>query len=440
MKKVQILLYSILFTGSISAQQLSPEAAFERALAQNPALLQEKVNLELAQLKVRQSRQAWIGRIDGSLDTRYNLARQTLVLPAEAFGGTPGQFRNIQQGTPWVMTPALDLTQPLYKPVLQGDMLTAGAELTRAETAFAEKTLNTRYDVYMAYLKLALSEEKLKQMQAGLEKYTTEKERLQSRYNEGRALRTELDKALLNERLAVSDLNKARTEQERASADLSRILGDSVLLSTYSTGGLEMFYENEMKNVPAGNADLSQSFAVIRARNSYEENTVQQRTNRLKYAPDINFYGRLATQAFREQFDFYKTSQQWYGYSYLGLEIKMPIFDGLDKKRNQTRLRLEQQKLALARTQELQQASYDYSDAGWQYRTAAEDVANRRTDLELAGRILEETRRLQAQGRATETELRDSEKTLNDTRMNLMNALSDQLKALFLQRKVAGKW
>jgi len=439
MKKVHILLYSILYSTGIFAQQIAPDAAFERALTQNLSLLQEKTRLELARLTLRQAKQSWTGRVDASLDTRYNLARQTLVLPAEAFGGPAGQFRNIQQGTPWLMTPALDLTQPLYKPALHAEQLNAGAALLSAETQFNEKTQDTRFDVYSAYLELALAEEKVKQAQVNLEKCSTEKIRTGAAMSEGRARDTDYERALLNEQVAQSDLAKTRNAMARASAALSRAMGDSVLVNTYQSTGLENFYNTEIQRIPAALAPQS-SFSVLRVTDQLREKQVQLRGNRLYYAPEINFYGRLATQAFRERFDFYKTSAQWYGYSYLGLEIKLPLFDGLSARRTEQRVRLEQQQLQYALKEEIQRVSYDYSDARWQFETAAADVKNRSSELELARRIVQQNQQLLAEGRATQNELSDAEKTYSDTRMNLMNAYADQLKALFMQRKVIGSW
>jgi outer membrane protein len=129
----------------------------------------------------------------------------------------------------------------------------------------------------------------------------------------------------------------------------------------------------------------------------------------------------------------------WSKNSYLGLALKVPIFDGLEKKAKVNRARLD---LATAVNQqiELERAiTLEVQNARTNYTSAIERWKNQKKNVELAERIYNTTQIKYREGVGSSIEITQAEQSLFNSQSNYIRSRYDLLVAKMALDKALGK-
>src|SRR5690606_1537305 len=112
---IAILSIGLLGGGTVSAQEtLTLKEALEYALNNSEVLSKARLEIEGGRHKVAEVRASALPQIDATSTLTNNLLVQQFVLPAEAFGGTPGEFIAIKAGQTWNAMSQVQLNQQIF--------------------------------------------------------------------------------------------------------------------------------------------------------------------------------------------------------------------------------------------------------------------------------------------------------------------------------------
>ena len=120
MKKFKItLLIALLFTGTIYAQEsetfnFSLDEAIDYAFDHHSSVLNAYADEERAMAQRNEVRGLGLPQINASLDVANFIQLPTSLIPAEFFGGNPGEFTAVQFGTKYNATAAVQASQLLF--------------------------------------------------------------------------------------------------------------------------------------------------------------------------------------------------------------------------------------------------------------------------------------------------------------------------------------
>jgi len=154
---------------------------------------------------------------------------------------------------------------------------------------------------------------------------------------------------------------------------------------------------------------------------SLEINDLRVKLNRSGYWPSMSAFGTLEQSyqgnTFRDGF--------WAPASQLGVQLSIPIFDGLEKSAKVQRARLQKEQVEV-RERDLYRAIHlEIGVARNNYNTAFETLERERENLDLAERIFETTQIKYREGVGSSVEVTQAEQSLYTAQQNYVQALYD---------------
>ena len=127
------------------------------------------------------------------------------------------------------------------------------------------------------------------------------------------------------------------------------------------------------------------------------------------------------------KFDYFSFNNLWYWYGIYGINISIPIFDGLQTnyKTQQVKLKLEKTENDIANLQLLIDLQIQSSQISLKNGLAAMD--SQKKNMELAEEVLTAAKEKYKQGVGTSLEVTSAETALLEAQTNYYNALYDAL-------------
>jgi outer membrane protein TolC len=169
------------------------------------------------------------------------------------------------------------------------------------------------------------------------------KELFMEKSKEGKVLKTEVNKAILNHNNALSNYVTVSSSLTREKIYMSFLTGLS--LKTILDGKFDFspFSEDVLKiNKTDPLLDSIPSVKSLRLRAELIEQ--QQKSERMKHSPTIGFEGFLGASQYTDTFNPF-LSGSWYGSSYVGLSLRFQILSGSSIKNRVNQLKLEEKGL-----------------------------------------------------------------------------------------------
>jgi outer membrane protein len=145
--------------------------------------------------------------------------------------------------------------------------------------------------------------------------------------------------------------------------------------------------------------------------------------NKAGYLPSLSFNANYGYSAMRNKFDFTKSGRDWYPGSSIGITLKVPIFDGLQRnaKIAQSTLNIEKSKENIRLTE--QSIKVELSNSEIQYRNAVDNIHSEKENLDLSENVYKNTQLEYQQGAGSSLDLVQSESSYRESLNNYYNKL-----------------
>ncbi len=420
--------------------ELTLEQAIDYALQHNYNLENARADAEIASRQVWEITASGLPQVSGTVGYQYFLDLPTSLIPAEFFGGQPGEFSEIQFGTEQNLTATLSVNQLIFDGSYIVGLQAARIfrELSRQNYQRSEieiKSLVT--ESYYLVLATTQNLEIVKENLGNIEKTLFETEKL---FEEGFTDAINLDQLSLT----VANLKNNITgleRQKKLTTDLLKFqIGLSVDKPVVLTETLEqMLAQISLEAFTMQNFD-PQSHIDFRIMLSQEKMQLMElRRQKSFYLPSISGSYTRQESAQRNEFNFFESGQSWFPTSIVGLNINIPIFSsGLRSSRvKQAQLNFEKAK---TNTRMIEQSLLlEKQEADNQIETAMDKYNSEKDNLRLAERILNRTTIMHKEGLASSLELTQASDQLLTTQANYINSIFELLNAKNKLDKVLGK-
>jgi outer membrane protein TolC len=434
-----ILLFTVYIATSVSFAQQNPKATYtieqlvNVALKNDPLFAIAQMDSQIYRLQYAQSLSALLPKLDMSFDTRYNVMRQSFILPTSAFGGTDGGYKRLLQGTPWNANLAFDGSIPLFNASVLASRKLAGMKRTKAMIDLESRKQQLTYDISLLYFQLStlqsLDAIYYQQEAAKKEILITATQKLSN----GTATQIDVEQAAVDVELSTYNLELNAIQIENAAAKIERITGKldgeivtaSAAYLLLSHGVLST--ETDLSNRPDMRLQQQTSSELLQISKAATWN----------YLPTISMNGRLASQAFRQTFDLI-SANPWYAYSYVGVELKLSIFQGGFRIHATKIAQLEAEK-SKARLSDLErQAQSEIVESQNNYRLAQFELKLRAKELEAYQLREKSMTEKVALGAASSADLSKLNAEYTSIMKNLLNATEQALKSALNHKKALG--
>jgi outer membrane protein len=435
-----ILLFTVYIATSVSFAQQTPKTTYtidqlvNIALRNDPLYTVAQLDSQIYQLQYAQSLSALLPKLDMSFDTRYNVKRQSFILPTSAFGGTDGGYKRILQGTPWNANLAFDGSMPLFNATALANRKLAGMKRSKAMIDLDSRKQQLIYDISTLYFQVST----LQAMdQVYLQQETAKKEILASvsqKLAKGTATEIDVEQAQVDVELSSYNRQLNIIQIENLFAKLERITGKLERPLIAASG-------DELMKMYAGNAtetDISNRSDYRLQQQTSAELLQISKAAKWNYLPTLNLNGRIATQAFRQTFDL-MSANPWYAYSYVGVELKLSIFQGGYRMQATKIAALEAEKSKQRLSEVERQAQSEIVESHNNLRLAQFEMKLRAKELE-AYRLREKSMvEKVALGAASSADLAKLNAEYTAIMKNLLNATQQALTSALNHKKALGK-
>lgn len=368
--------------------QFSLAQAIEFALKNGYAAKNATDDVAAAKKKVWETTTMGLPQINANIDYQNYLKQAVALIPAEFFGGNPGEFAEITFGTKQNLVGSATLNQLIFDGSYLVGLQSAKTYLKISESAKIKTEINIKIATINAYTTVLMAEESLKIL-------TNNKKALVQNYKETKAL---LEQGFIEsqqaEQLQINlssidiQLNKARRMRDLAYKMLNFTLGipiDSTIILTDNFDSLLL--QNIQLDLFTNPFDVEDHIDYQIAFNQKRAGELLVKLEKSRALPSVSAFLNYKQTADNDTFKFFRTEQKWFESSLFGVSIYVPVFSSLKRSAltQQAKINLEKAQRQLEeKSEELrlnhQKAVSDYQFAIDQYNTSKEN-------LQLAERI-----------------------------------------------------
>ena len=429
---VSLLLFNNFFhAGAQSTGTTTPlslQQAIDYAYSHQSAYLNAILDEQISQARVQEIVGIGLPQISGKIDVKNFVEIPTSFIPAEFFGGPPGEFVPVQFGTPFQAEAGLSASQLLFDPTyLVG--IKASKSLRELATKNTQRTkIETYVSVSKAYFNVLVNRERMQLIDAQANRIKKLKDDTQAMFDNGFVEKLDLDRLTLN-------YNNVITEKEKIAKVL--ILGEYLLkyqigMDIYSNITLtDSLNEERIRNyvVTAEKPDVTQRIEYSLMETNKDLEVLNLKRYRSQYFPSLFAYGALSANAQRSEFDFFDANQRWFPIGIIGGTLQWNIFDGLQREKKIKQASLSVKKADLSLQNMGIALALEAENGRTNLQNALSSLNAQKKNMELATDVVRISKLKYDQGIGSNLEILNAETSMKEALTNYYNALFDALVA-----------
>ncbi len=404
--------------------QFSLEEAIQFAVKNAYATKNAANDVEAAKKKVWETTTMGLPQINANIDYQNYLKQPIALIPAEFFGGNPGEFAEITFGTKQNLVGSATLNQLIFDGSYLVGLQSAKTYLKISESAKVKTEISIKVATINAYANVLMVEESLNIL-------TKNRELLHQNFKQTKALLVNgLIESQQLEQLQITlstidiQLNKTKRMKVLAYKMLNFTLGINIESAIILTDNFESLLAQNIQLDLFTNAFSTENHIdYLIAFNNKRANELMVKLEKSKALPTISTFLNYKQTADNDQFKFFRTEQKWFESSLLGVSINIPIFSSLRRsaQTQQAKINLEKANRQLEEKSEAlklahQKAVSDYQFSIDQFNTSKEN-------LQLAERIEQKETIKFLEGISSSFDLTNAQNQLYNSQQNYLQSI-----------------
>lgn len=430
MKKLTITLFSLTlyFVGFSQEfpQTLSLQEAIDYALENNRTAKNAQRDIQAAKQQKWETIASGLPQLSATIDYNHWLKQQVSLIPAEFFGGNPGEFTEVAFGTKQTMNATATLNQKIFDGSYLVGLQSAKVFLEISKNAKEKTDLEVRKAVIDAYGNVLLSEESIKILDRNitvLDKNLYETTKI---YENGLGEEESVEQLQITLSGIKSNLANTKRLKTLAYKMLNITLGIDLEENIRLTDNLNsLTSQNIVISLLDADENIEQTIDYKIAENDKVSKELLLKLEKSKAIPTLDAFLNGGYSGNNENFKFLKNSQEWFGSSLLGVSMKIPIFSSGMRSAATQRAKINLEKAEDDLTETEQKLKLQIANAKSEYKFAIEDYQNKQDNLGLAERIEQKNQTKFFEGISSSFDLRQAQTQLYTTQQELLQAMLD---------------
>jgi len=391
---------------------ISLKEALNYALNNSEVIKQAKLDIQNAHQKVLENKANAYPQIRVTSSLTGNPIVQQFVLPAEAFGGAPGEFSSIKVGQNWNAFSQVRLSQQVYNQQLFTAMKAAKSSVELYEIINEASEENVIQIVAANFLQVLISEEKLKVIDANIERMEALEEMMQGQFDAGLVKGIDLERIKVNK----SNLKTQKLSLKNAVAQQKNLLKyymgmpvdeDIVLENSLAENSDKMALLDESDPV---SLEQLNSFRILKKQE--ELLNLQKKVQKAEAYPSLVLDGNYTYNTQSEHLDIYSKKALNYDVSSINLTLSIPIFDGFSRRARIKQTDIARQQLQQDQRKTLNELKMNLTNSKEQMNISFEAIQDQVANIALAQNVFNSTQNNYKNGLAPLTDLLDAETEL----------------------------
>ncbi|KIX21087.1 transporter [Flavobacterium sp. 316] len=430
--KHKIIIIFLLFASLINAQEekksysLSLQEAIEHALQNNYTAINASKDIEIAKKKKWETTTIGLPQLNANINYQNNFVLQKSVVPAEFFGGNPGEFAEVEFGTKHNMTANATLSQLIFDGSYLVGLQSAKVYLEISQNAKEKTDLEIRSIVINSYGNVLLARESAKVLNEN--KISLEKTLFETNetYKNGLVEEENVEQLQITLSQVNSSLSNANRRAEIALNMLKLVLGIDIQEDLQLTDNLDnLATKNIDLSVLGSDFNVNNTIDYKIGQNKEESNRLLLKLEKSKALPSLSANVNFGYNAFGNEFQFFNQDQKWFNYSNLGVALNIPIFSSLGRtaKTQQAKIAYEQAKTELKETEQTLLLEYQNTKSDYEY--SIEQYSFSKENLRLSERIEKKQQVKFKEGLSSSFEYTEAQRQLYSAQQTYLQAMID---------------
>ena len=431
----------LLTAGTVQAQAnrhaFTVQEAVEYAAKNNAQVKNALLNIQSQQQTNREITASALPNITGTVGLTDYIKIPTSLLPGEIFGQPAGTYIPVQFGTKYNSSASIQLQQTLF----DGQVfiaLQARATSIQFQTKNKEVTEEAiKTNIYKIYYQLVVSKTQIELLDANITRLEKLGHDAGELYKNGFAEKLDVDKVTVQLANLRTEKNKALNSISIGYLGLKTLMGmpvkDTLVLTDKLTDDQ---VKEDFSNDTVYQYNDRKDFQYLSLAKKLNEFNIKR--YQLSYIPTLSLNGSYSKNAQRNKFDFFGKGD-WFTTSYLGLNLSVPIFDGLARSARIKRSRIELKEtenqldnLKLSIDNEVEQAKINF-------KSALSTMNFQKQNMQLAETVYNQTKKKFEVGTGFNTEITSAQTDLITAQTNYISALYNAIIAKVDYLKATGK-
>ena len=426
--KIHLFLFLTLLFGSTQAQVLPESLTLEEAIAfgltHNRSIINADREIQKAKKEKWKTIATGLPQISSEVNYQNFLEMPVSLVPAEFFGGNPGEFSELTFGTEQNMIGSLKMEQLIFDGSYLVGLQATKVYLAISENLFEKTNLEVKKMVTNLYSNALLAKYNiifLEKNRASLENNFQEIHQLfRNGFEEEESVeQIQLSLAQANSRLKYAQ-NLLKIQQDM----LKFVIGYPIESPLKLTDELDDIFNEDLYFQTLPNTDNIDNNIDIRiADNTLKSEALKLKLEKSKALPKVNAFINRTYTGNSNEFTFTDGDQKWYGSSLLGLNVQIPIFSSLGKSANtqKAKISLDQAKTQLEETQS--KIRIEVNATLNEYQLSIDNYYIEKENLRLAESIEQKNQTKYFEGMIQTFELRMSQLQLYSAQNNFVSAI-----------------
>ncbi|MEM8939386.1 MAG: TolC family protein [Bacteroidota bacterium] len=342
----------VIIQGHLLAQDItlkSVDEAISLALSKNIDYNNYVLNMEKAALEYKQAKSYRLPSISGTFSGQKNMDLATTPLPAEIFGGEQGQTVDVRFGQEYNYNAGVSISKQLFnqEASLQAKLSKIGTRISKVEQDAFEEVLKEQVSLY--YYTATVSKKAIELGEQDLTNASQVYELTLEKYQEGIVDVLTVNSSKINQNSVKQNLNASRQLENQCVIELKKLLG----MNPDDTLAIEGTFEYYLPQIYTVD-ELEPNVEIRQAELNLEQSDLQVKLSQSSLLPSLSLNSYLGRQQFRNDFGLSFDNNSWSNYSYLSLNLSIPIFSGFNSRRDIKKSKLMQQ-ISFNETQQAEQ-------------------------------------------------------------------------------------
>ena len=439
MKHLLVTLLSCIIFVQLNAQEikeLTLADAIDYAMQNNLSIKNSLIDVEDASQQIIEQRAFGIPRLNATVDWSYALSLPVSLIPSEFLGGAPGDFEAVKFGTRNNFTAGLEASTIIFDFQYITGVRAAKLYKVYANEQLSQQQFDVKYRIIDAYLPALFIQEIIGTIKKNISNIETLRKETQALYEEGFVEQLDVDRLDLTLTNLATELENQNNQADLLYNVLKFEMGYPMDQQIVAVDNMEELFEIATEEELGADILYEQRPEYRVLQKGVELNEMNVTLNKSYYYPSLS--GFATFQGLGQGNDLIN-DPIWSNNSFVGLSLKIPIFNGLEVKAKVARARLDlantiNRQIDLERgiTLEVQNARLDYL-------SAIERWQNQKKNVDLAEKIYETTQIKYREGVGSSIEINQAEQSLFDSQSNYIRSRYDLLVAKKKLDRAIGK-
>lgn len=436
-----LLLFTVLTVGLKAQSSFSMEQAIQYALLNNENLKNAKVNINDAEAQVYQTRADGLPQIDAGFGYTNNLEIPTNILPANIFDPTApeGAITAVRFGVQHQSQLNVTASQMIWDGAFFVGLKAARTLREKVVVDQAKAIEDVKEQVMKAYYLVLVNQVRTELVDSNIATLDSTLNDTKALYENGFAESIDVSRLQVQMNNLVAEESAVRQSITQAKNILKLTMGYDVNVPIELTDGLEAFdFEYDQEEIETFSVSERAEYQQV----DYLKKLAELDIKNIKsqYIPTVRFNAGLGRNTGNDAFNnLWNDQRQWFTNSFIGVNVNIPIFDGLRKKysvqRKNYQLETIQNQSSLLKN-DLQQRLINAKVA---LDVSLERLEVQETSVQLAQEVLNTTTEKYREGIGSNLELVVADQDFKQAEVNYLIALYDAIVAKIDLDKALGK-